>query len=74
MSEEIKNNEEVVEVVEQTTSKRGRKPKEETNTEKTYSADEVNDLVQKSVAEAMAKAQVAQPTYIRKDDELVSLL
>ena len=35
MSEEIKNNEEVVEVVEQTTAKRGRKPKEETNTEKT---------------------------------------
>ena len=74
MSEEIKNNEEVVEVVEQTTAKRGRKPKEETNTEKTYSADEVNDLVQKAVAEAMAKAQVAQPTYIRKDDELVALL
>ena len=76
MSEEIKNNEEVVAGVEEqpTTPKRGRKPKEETNTEKTYSADEVNDLVQKAVAEAMAKAQVAQPTYIRKDDELVSLL
>ena len=75
MSEEIKDNEEVVAEAEEqpTTTKRGRKPKEETNTEKTYSASEVNDLVQKAVAEAMAKAQVTQPTYIRKDDEIVSL-
>lgn len=76
MSDEIKNNEEVVAEVEEqpTTAKRGRKPKEETSTEKTYSASEVNDLVQKAVAEAMVKVQAGQPTYIRKDDELVSLL
>lgn len=76
MSEEIKNNEEVVEAIEEqpTTAKRGRKAKEESNVEKSYSKDEVNDIVAKAVAEALAKAQVAQTTYIRKDDELVSLL
>lgn len=78
MSEEIKNNEVVVEGEEQpATAKRGRKPaekKEETNTEKKFTTDEVNDIVQKAIAEALAKAQTAQPTYIRKDDELVSLL
>lgn len=72
MSEEIKNNETVVD--EQPTTKRGRKPKEETTTEKTYSAEELNEIVAKAVAEALAKQQTTHTTYIRKDDELVSLL
>lgn len=74
MSDEIKtNNEEVVVDEQSTTAKRGRKAKEET-VEKTYSADELNEIVAKAVAEALAKQQATQPTYIRKDEELVTLV
>lgn len=73
MSDEIKTNEEEVVAGEQPTTKRGRKSKEET-TEKTYSADELNEIVAKAVAEALAKQQASQPTYIRKDEELVTLV
>ena len=70
------NKEVITEVEETTTSKRGRKPaeKKEDTIERKFSAEEVNDIVQKAVAEALAKSQTVQPTYIRKDDELVSLL
>lgn len=73
MSNEINNttnNELTTQVEEQPTMvKRGR-----TASEKKFSADEVNDIVQRAVAEALAKQQAAQPTYIRKEEELVSLL
>lgn len=81
MSNEIKNttnNETGVQVEEKpSVVKRGKtvaEKKEGANTEKKFSADEVNEIVKKAIAETLAKQQATQPIYIRKDDELVSLL
>lgn len=74
MSDEIKE----TTAEETSTTKRGRKPKEEQAvTEKKFSAEDIQAVLQTPEAQAIMQAMVAkmaQPTYIRRDDELVSLL